>query len=342
MFSPIRTERLLIRAAEPGDAGPLHARRNDPAVAVHQNWTTPFPMERAEQIVASSSAMGGPTDGEWWMATVCLDASAESIGDLAVHVEWDGRSAEIGYTFASEQWGHGYAVEAVTALVGWLFESFGVHRISAMTHPDNHASNMVLERVGLLFEGHTRGSYWVGDENSDDWLYGMLRADWEAWRDRPRTPPITVSLEEIDPVSALTVCKVKPHRSLWRFVAPREWSFADALFPEIVDGAPLVPWMRAVVADGEIVVFVMLALVTDHHPEPYLWRLLIDRSHQRRGLGKRVLDLVVEQCREWGCSTLKTSWGEGRGSPREFYLSYGFEPTGEIVDDETEARLTFA
>ncbi len=341
MFSPIHTERLLIRAAEPDDAGPLHARRNDLAVAVHQNWTTPFPMERAERIVASSSEMDGPTDGEWWMATVGLASTGEPIGDLAVHLEWDGRSAEIGYTFASEHWGNGYAVEAVTALVDWLFDSLGVHRISAMTHPENHASHMVLERIGMLFEGHTRGSYWVGDENSDDWLYGMLRPDWEAWRDRPRTPPNTVSLEEIDPVSALTVYKVKPHRSQWRFVAPMEWSFADALFPEIVDGAPVVPWMRAVVADGEIVGFVMLALVTDHHPEPYLWRLLIDRGHQRRGLGKRVLDLVVEQCREWGCSTLKTSWGEGRGSPREFYLSYGFEPTGEIVDDETEARLTF-
>ncbi|MBA2317379.1 MAG: GNAT family N-acetyltransferase [Euzebyales bacterium] len=42
------------------------------------------------------------------------------------------------------------------------------------------------------------------------------------------------------------------------------------------------------VADQEIVGFVRLALRTPHHPEPYLWRLLIDRLHQRRGLGHRV------------------------------------------------------
>ena len=35
--------------------------------------------------------------------------------------------------------------------------------------------------------------------------------------------------------------------------------------------------MRAVVADGDIVGFVMLALPTEHHEHPYLWRLLIDR-----------------------------------------------------------------
>ena len=32
---------------------------------------------------------------------------------------------------------------------------------------------------------------------------------------------------------------------------------------------------------------VMLALVTDAHPKPYLWRLLVDRRHQRRGIGRR-------------------------------------------------------
>jgi hypothetical protein len=38
---------------------------------------------------------------------------------------------------------------------------------------------------------------------------------------------------------------------------------------------------------------------------------------------------------------LLTSWGEGRGSPGPFYQGYGFETTGRIVDEETEARLTF-
>ncbi len=282
--------------------------------------------------------MAGPESDTWWMATVCERAGGTVIGDLAVQLTWEGRSAEIGYSLAAEHWGRGYAVEAVEALVGWLFERLGVHRVSASTHPDNRASAMVLERVGMLYEGRTRGSFWVADVNSDDKLYGMLRADWEAWRDRRRTPPAEVRLDEIDATSALVVAKVATHRSQRAFVAPMEWSFADALFPEVVDGAPLVPWMRSVVADGEIVGFVMLALVTEHHPEPYLWRLLIDRLHQRRGIGDRVLDLITAECRAMGHETLTVSWAEGKGSPRSFYEARGFEPTGRIVDGETEAR----
>ena len=58
--------------------------------------------------------------------------------------------------------------------------------------------------------------------------------------------------------------------------------------------------MRAVYGDDELVGFVMLALVTAAHPEPYLWRLLVDRLHQRRGIGRRVLDLMVEECETRG------------------------------------------
>ena len=92
-------------------------------------------------------------------------------------------------------------------------------------------------------------------------------------------------------------------------------------------------------ADGERVGFLMLAMVTDHHPEPYMWRLLIDRMHQRRGLGTRVLAVLCAQLREWGHTTLTTSWGQGPGSPEPFYLAHGFVPTGDIDDDEIVGRL---
>jgi hypothetical protein len=39
-----------------------------------------------------------------------------------------------------------------------------------------------------------------------------------------------------------------------------------------------------------------------------------------------------------GDTTLITSWGEGKGSPRPFYLRNGFEPTGRMIDEETEGR----
>ncbi|MEZ5096021.1 MAG: GNAT family N-acetyltransferase [Nocardioides sp.] len=97
--------------------------------------------------------------------------------------------------------------------------------------------------------------------------------------------------------------------------------------------------MFGVEADGEAAAFVMLTAVTQAHPEPFLWRLLVDRRHQRRGIGARALDRVADLLREEGATALVTSWQDGAGGPRPFYLRYGFAETGRLIDGEHEARL---
>jgi RimJ/RimL family protein N-acetyltransferase len=338
-FEPLRTDRLLLRPMRPSDAEPLAARRSDPDVARYQNWTIPYPIERARTMVADIVALDGPTNDEWWMLTIADPDDTIVLGDLVVHLTWQGRTAEIGYSLARDAWGTGYAVEAVTELVRHVFDDLGVTRVEAGLHPDNPASAMVLERIGMRFEGHTRSSFWLEDENSDDWLYGMVRADWEAWKRRPRQRPHAVEFVEVTADNLHATTQLATHRSQERFVAPVTQSLAEALVPPVEDGVTVDPWYRAVVADGELAGFVMLARSQPGAEEPWLWRLLVDRMHQRRGIGSRIVDLVVDQCREWGDATLLTSWVPGKGSPEPMYLGRGFVPTGEIDDGEVVARL---
>ncbi len=196
------------------------------------------------------------------MVSLADPSDVEVFGDLVVHLTQQGRTAEIGYTLARDAWGKGYAVEATTALVEYLFETMDVTRIEAMLHPDNPASAMVLERVGLLFEGHTRSSFWLGDENSDDWIYGMIRSDWESWRERPRHRPDRVDLVEVTRENLHDVLVLATHRSQQRFVEPIAHSLADALIPPASHGETVVPWYRAIRADGDLVGFVMVARST--------------------------------------------------------------------------------
>ena len=339
MFEPLLTERLRVRRVEPGDTAALFARRNDPEVAELQAWEMPFSAADADRIVAGAAEDTDPPVDAWWMLTVERLDDGEILGDLALRLGSEGRSAEIGYTFSRASWGHGYATEATAALVEHLFGRPQVTRVHATLHPDNHRSARVLENLGFVHEGHTRLSFWVGDENTDDAHYGLTRADLDTWRNRPLAAPEEVRLVEVTPDTQSTVMRLVTHKSQERFVAPNVVSFAQALIPEVIDGAPVVPWYRAVEADGELVGFVMMAEITDAHPEPYLWRLMVDRLHQRRRIGDRVLDLVIDQCRAWGADSLIVSWEEGVGGPSPFYERRGFEPTGEIVDGEIEARL---
>ncbi len=337
-FEPIRTERLILRPSLLSDAEAAFQRRSLPEVARYQDWEMPYTLERAQKRLTELVAMDGPQDGEGWSLTV-VDATDPDriLGDLYIGITWGGRSAEVGYTFHPDYWGRGYATEATQAIIHYLFTDFGVTRIESSLHPDNPPSARVLEACGLTFEGLTRQSFWVGDECSDDMLYGMLRSDWETWCKRPRHRPDHVELVPLTAENRRAVGALVTHKSQERFVSPMIGNFREALVPPSLDGATLVPWYRAIEADGEIAGFIMAAEMTETHPNPYLWRFLIDRMHQRRGIGAAALDRFEQRCRDQGASAIEVSWAEGPGSPAPMYLARGYEPSGKIEDGEIHA-----
>lgn len=60
---------------------------------------------------------------------------------------------EVGYAFLPEFWGRGYACEATAAAIDCGWSQFDLKRIVAITKPGNPASERVLERCGMSFEG---------------------------------------------------------------------------------------------------------------------------------------------------------------------------------------------
>lgn len=342
-FEPLQTDRLVIRPIRSDDVEGLWERRNDPSTAEFQNWTLPYPKEKAQKLIDEMVGFDAAPPPDGWIQLAIDDAATgATIGDLALGLTFAGRCAEIGWTINASERGRGIATEAASTLTAWLFESVGVSRVSAMTHPDNLASVRVAERLGMVFEGHTRNSYWVGDENSDDWIFAMTRDDWSAWIGRAMAPPEAVAFVEITQENLVDVERLGTHRSQQGFVATVPQSFADALIPSASSGPPIVAWYRGIEADGELVGFVMATEPTPERTGYYLRRLLIDRMHQRRGVGARALDLLIERARSLGADSLHVSWVEGSGSPAPLYLARGFEPTGEVDDGETVARLDLA
>jgi len=120
-------------------------------------------------------------------------------------------------------------------------------------------------------------------------------------------------------------------------------STVDGSLREAAEYPEAKPWFRAVYADGEVVGFVMISWDLRPVPEGYhgpwfLWKLIIDREHQHRGLGREVVATIADLVRSEGGAELMTSFVDAPGGPRDFYLGLGFVPTGE-VDDEGEILL---
>lgn len=336
MILPISTSRLTLRVMRPTDAEIFVSYRNDPDIARFQDWALPYPIEHALAFLDDQVACDDiPIDG--WVQ-IAIDHRDEVIGDLAVGMSPERGVAQIGYTLRREFQGTGYASEALSALVDLLFDRRDVHRIEASVDPENLPSIRVLENQGFVYEGCARQAELIRERWVDDAKYALLRSDRASWLLRPQTIR-RVNLVELNPDNVRQFSQLATHRSQERFVAPMSASFRDALVPELIDGEQVKPWMRGIEADGEPAGFIMIADVTDAHPDPYLWRLLIDRNYQRRGVGTAALTTLVDMLRQQGRTQLVTSWVDGPGGPRGFYERAGFRPTGNLVDGEVEGVL---
>jgi len=336
---PLRTSRLSLRLAGVDDAAVIAAYRADPEVARFQDWDLPYSIERATTMLAKQADRTDVTPGEW--VQVAIEHDGVVVGDVAVGLDASASVATIGYTLPTASQGHGYASEAVSAVIDALFDRLDVHRIEATMDPANFASMRVVEPLGFVKEARTRRSELIRGEWVDDLRFALLRSDHEAWRARPTTPPATVELVEVTTDVLNDVTGLATFTFQEQFVAPMARSIAQAWVPPHYGGHPVLPWYRAVRADGEIVGFVMLSAVTEWEPEPYLWRFLVDRRHQRRRIGERVIAQLVELARADGHTSMMVSWVDQPGGPRPFYERLGFVPIGTNDEGETEGRLTF-
>lgn len=141
-----------------------------------------------------------------------------------------------------------------------------------------------------------------------------------------------VSLREVTAQTVRKVCGLAVAPDQRRFVATNTESIAEAYFCREA-------WFRAVYAGDTPVGFVMLH-DDPVKPEYYLWRFMIAAEHQGKGYGRRAMQLFIEHVRTRPMARdLLLSYVPGDGSPEDFYGGLGFEPTGEVDDDEVVLRL---
>ena len=70
-----------------------------------------------------------------------------------------GPEIEVGYRFAYDHWGKGYASELARAALQYAFETVGLARVIGVTAPDNSASQAVLMKAGLRYVGESDAYY---------------------------------------------------------------------------------------------------------------------------------------------------------------------------------------
>lgn len=185
MQSPVQleTSRLFLRPFQESDTIDMAVILGDPEVMQHIGRGNPKTFEETvdylQYLLCHEAAYG------FSLGAMVRRDDDRVIGQCGLwHLEKTGE-VDLAYTLAQDCWGQGYATEASIA---WLDYGFGqglghgldLHRIVAISKPENGASIRILEKLGMQYERddvfyHCNCAY-----------YGLSRDQWNDLRSGSR------------------------------------------------------------------------------------------------------------------------------------------------------------
>ena len=174
----LETKDLCLRKPRMKDAKDIFHYASDPEVARYVLWEPHRSISETASFVRDLRARlhaGCPSS---WV--VVLRETDTVIGTIGfVWYSTDNNAAELGYSFSREYWNHGYATQALQAVIDSVFSSLPLNRLEAQHDVRNPASGRVMQKCGLTQEGILRGRIMNKGEYIDTALYSILRSDWE-------------------------------------------------------------------------------------------------------------------------------------------------------------------
>jgi RimJ/RimL family protein N-acetyltransferase len=170
-FTPLETERLVLRPLSLADWPAIYRYMSDPIVT---RWLPAGVMDEAR-----AQAFARRNAGRSAKAVAIIErASGELVGHLDFHPWLGPATREIGWAIASGRQGRGYATEAAGALIDFAFTTLHCHRMVATCQPQNTASWRVMEKLGMRREAHFRqGLYRETGEWWDEYFYALLASE---------------------------------------------------------------------------------------------------------------------------------------------------------------------
>ena len=153
----ITTERMTLRRFTVEDAREMYDNwASDPRVTKYLSWE-PHASPEATAALLRDWVKGYEKDNCYnWV----MEYQGRCIGTISVvrQSERD-ESAELGYDLGYDYWNKGLMTEAAKAVIRFLFEEVGCHRVVIRHAVKNPASGRVAQKCGLAYEGTQREAF---------------------------------------------------------------------------------------------------------------------------------------------------------------------------------------
>lgn len=181
--APLATERLTLRLMAEGDIDDVHAYRSREDVCQYLLYEPRSREQVAERVAKDSVATRLEKDGDYWQLAIELmvDGRARVIGDIYFTItKAENSGGEIGWTIHPDFHGKGYASEAASAVLDYVFREGQLHRVTAELDPRNDASIALCRRLGMREEAYFVEDLWFRGSWADTGVYAILAREWSS------------------------------------------------------------------------------------------------------------------------------------------------------------------
>lgn len=178
----LETERLVLRRIDEGDAALQYRLLNTPAVMEHLGGVK----ELHEIEAKHAKSMAWFAQHGFGFMMLIEKRTGELVGHAGVKRVDSERAPnpgdfEIGWLVREDRWRHGYASEAMRAVIEWAFTTLGAPHLVALTSKANVPSWRFMEKLGMRrredldFEDPA-----FPPEENPTIQYSITRAQWDA------------------------------------------------------------------------------------------------------------------------------------------------------------------
>jgi RimJ/RimL family protein N-acetyltransferase len=145
----IRGRRVVLRPVDESDAPLIHRWMNHPEVWRFMDYERPVSLQDVVEDIQRSRAEGQP---------FIIEIDGRPVGRVGLNRfrRRDRACALYLYLGEPDAWGHGHAVDAVMALLGYAFDRLDLHQVELWTLGDNHGALVVYGRCGFVEEARLR------------------------------------------------------------------------------------------------------------------------------------------------------------------------------------------
>lgn len=178
----IKTARLVLKPHSLENEQKLNEWENDPSI-IYYNDDQPEPyqhqaIEETRKYIQRHLEVGPQTNSLHFAIHIADDDLFIGYGMIAF-IDRYNRSCRLGITIGEkDQWGRGFAKEALRAVIDYCFKSLNMNRIGVEIYSFNTRSLALFEHLGFTREGIVRQSVYKKGAFEDEYIYGLLREEW--------------------------------------------------------------------------------------------------------------------------------------------------------------------